>query len=128
MNETLTQLGVGGILVILVLREVFGFLKARGTNGKGRSTCDECASALKELLGIAGETKRRGEETTGMVSALYKLHDVRDAHGQPVWYAGSLTDAVRELSANLKAQAEILRDLRNSINSLNGQKRQGGAA
>ena len=28
-EETLTQVGVGGIIVILVLREVFGFMKNR---------------------------------------------------------------------------------------------------
>lgn len=29
MNETLTQVGVGGLLALLVLREVFQFLKTR---------------------------------------------------------------------------------------------------
>lgn len=33
MTETLTQLGMGGILVLLVLREVFGFLAKRRLNG-----------------------------------------------------------------------------------------------
>lgn len=32
MQETLTQLGVGGIFVILVLREVFNFLKNHKNN------------------------------------------------------------------------------------------------
>lgn len=33
MNETLTQLGVGGIFAILVIREVLEFLKRKNGNG-----------------------------------------------------------------------------------------------
>jgi hypothetical protein len=33
MDNALTQLGVGGILVVLVLREVFAFLKSRKNGG-----------------------------------------------------------------------------------------------
>ena len=32
-NETITQIGVGGIFALMVIREVFGFIKSKKTNG-----------------------------------------------------------------------------------------------
>lgn len=71
MDDILTQLGVGGIFVILVLREVFSFisrLKAKGDT-----------PAKDELTALARDIKLRIDE-------LYKWHDVRDEDQVPVWY------------------------------------------
>lgn len=42
-DDILMQLGIGGILVVLVLREVFGFLERTGrirtANGNGKISC-----------------------------------------------------------------------------------------
>ena len=44
-NESITHLGIGGIFALLVIREVFGFIKSRKevpTNGYQKSaTCNE---------------------------------------------------------------------------------------
>lgn len=92
MHETLTQLGVGGIFAVLVLRQVFDFVGKR-KNG----ACD--------LHKLSRE-----------VADLHKWHDQRDQDGVPVWYVRrSLEDAINKLAANLATQTDVLRAMHEEI-------------
>lgn len=96
MHELMLQLGVGGILAILVLREVFSFLRSRGNNNIDLTAEIRCV-------------KTRIDE-------LYRWHDVRDEDGTPIWYRRAsmtrsierLTSSISELERAVQRQAEIL--------------------
>lgn len=80
MNDALLQLGVGGILAILVIREVLGFLRRRNADGVGlageqsvdywrrqhyeaarQATVDVMTPMLLELHEIRSDTTRLRE-------------------------------------------------------------------
>lgn len=80
-----TDLGVGGIIVILVLKEVFTFLKF----------------------------KKNGWQE--QISDLHKWHNQRDRDGVPVWYVRhSLEDSINRLSKNIAIQNDLLKELVNA--------------
>ena len=98
----LTQLGVGGIFVILVLRLVLDFLKSR-----------EVADAKKSGCAFDADFQRRIKE-------LYDWHALTDSDGVKVWYVRkSLDDAVLKLSESVESQTEILRELMRLQNETN---------
>lgn len=92
MNDTLVQLGVGGALALLIIERVltlvFNFLKERKNKGV-------------DLPLLAQQ-----------VNELYQWHSVTDDDGVKRWYVRrSLEEAIRELSANIRAQTEVLQEL-----------------
>lgn len=88
--DQLTQLGVGGIFCVMVLREVFAFLGKR-RNGNG-----------------SNGHRRMADQVAG----LWRMHDKVDADGVPMWYVPrGLERAIDKLSANLDTQTNVLRDL-----------------
>lgn len=62
MTEILTQLGVGGILIVVVLREVFAFLgkqkKQDETDKVSRSECNDHRSRIQYLDNCTEIVKR----------------------------------------------------------------------
>jgi hypothetical protein len=89
MEEALTQLGVGGIFVVLVLREVFTFVSKK-RNGTG-----------VDMLLVAKQ-----------VAELHRWHDREDEEGVKVWYVRkSLEDAVEKLAANIDKQTAIFQEM-----------------
>lgn len=90
MNNTLTQLGVGGLVAVLLVREVLNFLKQRRNDKDG-----------VDLQRLAQQ-----------VTDLYQWHSVVDGEGVKVWYVRrSLEEAIRDLSANIRAQTEVLQQV-----------------
>lgn len=104
----LQQLGVGGILILLVLKEVFGFLK---TKQKDSKEIEGCAAGLD----------------------VKKILEVRDSEGKPLIYTSpaiekalinlteshsSLHHLMERQQVLLEAQASILRDLDTKIELL----------
>lgn len=86
--EHYTQLGVGGVFVIVVLEKVFTFLKGF-KNKKG--DCEECQRILMEL---------------------FKMHNVKDEDGVPVWYLRrSLESAIEKLVVSISAQTDVFKEL-----------------
>jgi hypothetical protein len=67
MEEGLTQIGVGGVLAILIIREVFTFM-GRKKNGNGafnKALCDERHKTLD----------RQHEETKGNFTTVFRKLD-----------------------------------------------------
>jgi len=88
MESVITQLGVGGIFVVLVLREVFSFLK---TKPGPRDECRKCARQVQEL---------------------YNMHNQKDGDGVYVWYVRrSLEDAIIKLTESIDQQTQTFREL-----------------
>jgi hypothetical protein len=71
MEEGLTQIGVGGVLAILIIREVFNFM-GRKKNGNGafnKALCDERHKTLD----------RQHEDTASNFKTVFsKLDAIRD--------------------------------------------------
>lgn len=100
MDTAFTQIGIGGIIALLVLREVFGFL--RGRNGSGKITSDDL---------------RRIRKALEQIHDLWEWHNVSDADGVKLWYVRrSLEESMDQLSKNISKQTEVLSEMLRSIN------------
>jgi len=99
MDNVITQLGVGGIFAILVLREVFNFLSTRKKNGsEGR---------MKE-----------------QIAKLYEWHNMEDANGVKRWYNKSTLDSnIATLSRNIQEQTLILKQLSQELRDVREEVR-----
>ena len=108
MEDQLLSLGVGGLLVVIVLREVFSFLKDRKPDGAN----DTAAERIEKTLKLAYEIKE-------MSSDLWEVHNVRDQDGVPVWYIRrgleesieKLAEAITVMSQNSGAQTIALEQI-----------------
>lgn len=101
MTELLTQIGVGGLIVILILRELRPILLSK-KNGNGNSS-NVSQDTLKEIRQDVTHVKEQ-------VSQLHSWHDV-DFPGQPgvkAWYATPLSSCIKELSNAVKQLADRL--------------------
>lgn len=94
MDSALTQLGVGGIFAILVLKQVFEFIDKRKQNGNGSK------SAPCQL--------REPGRVEGQLDELHRWHRP-DSSGRQSWKNGDLIEAVHEMQRTLSVQTEALR-------------------
>lgn len=100
-GELLGQVGVAGILIVLVLRTVFDFLKAKKNGGSNGRTEAKVAVMLRKF--DAMEKK---------IEDLHVWHAKTDPDGVPVWYVRrSLEDAVLALTSVLSDVKNVLSDL-----------------
>lgn len=90
MTNEILQLGAGGAVAYIIIREVFTFLNKR------RNSCN--GKAMKLLM--------------SQVRDLYDWHNRRDNEGVPVWYVRkSLEDAVSKLAENIGTQTQVLQNI-----------------
>ena len=77
MNEGLTQLGVGGIFALLVIRAFVELVKAmktkNGSEGNGHEQ-------------ITRDTKKLAIDTNDKMKTLHSMHSKTNPDGLPVWY------------------------------------------
>jgi len=57
MDEALTQLGVGAIVAILIIREVLTFLKTKNGNGHKSDISSECIRTISRIEDQVGKIK-----------------------------------------------------------------------
>ena len=123
MDHAITQIGIGGIFAILVIREVLNFLGKKKDSPSSAKTC-EFDKETKDLL----------FKLKNQVDDLYKWHDQRDADGVPVWYIRrSLEEAIVKLAASQESLADCIKhqtsvlerlihsqeEIKHSINDIN---------
>jgi hypothetical protein len=90
MEDQLLQVGAGGLFALLVIREVFSFLKERV----------RCSS--NTML----------EHMAKQIHEMHEWHAVTDEDGVKVWYVRrSLENALEKLSHTLDAQTQLLREM-----------------
>ncbi len=123
--EDFTQLGVGGIFVVLVLDRVFKFINGRQTSGAGDADSG---------LGIKGADVRR------KVHELHEWHDHDEmgegaTPGEKVWWGtalrrdmGDLARSVDGLAGNVAAQTTaldtqnvVIGELKTAVERMNGR-------
>lgn len=92
MDDLLTQIGVGGLFSLMILREVFGFLKQRNGNG-GAKRKRSVTDLIKEKEKSTDDINRKLDELEltlkaimRTVDALKDLHDARTADGRTISY------------------------------------------
>lgn len=90
MEQQLLQLGAGGLFALLVIREVFGFLKER-VRCNSNVTIEQMAKEVHEM---------------------HEWHAVTDEDGVKVWYIRrSLENTLDKLSHTLDAQTQLLKEM-----------------
>ena len=90
MEDQLLQVGAGGLFALLVIREVFSFLKER-VRCSGNTMLEHMAKQIHEM---------------------HEWHAVTDEDGVKVWYVRrSLENALEKLSHTLDAQTQLLREM-----------------
>lgn len=90
MEQQLLQLGAGGPFALLVLREVFGFLKER-VRYTHNAALEQMAKEVHEM---------------------HEWHAVTDEDGVKVWYIRrSLENTLDKLSHTLDAQTQLLKEM-----------------
>ena len=112
MDELLTQVGVGGIFAILVIREVFSFLEKRNGKKEGDQTLEgKLVSIGKENLSIA-------KEINDTVTKTHDMHDVRDGDGEFVWWTSSLRKHVADNTAAINKNTDAINSLAGKLDKI----------
>lgn len=93
MAGDLEQLTLGGVVAVLIIREVLDFVRNRNS-----------------------KTKKNDGEMHQQLRDLWSWHDVRDEDGVPIWYVKrSLETAVSELVTEMKTlNSLMLEDIKDS--------------
>lgn len=110
MEDRLLEVGVGGLVAIMIIRMVLDFLKSK----KGESD-------QKVLRCI----EKNCQECLRLQRDLHIWHNVADNEGVKVWYVRrSLEEAITKLSENIGKQTEVLQGMGNAIHTMhNDMKR-----
>lgn len=105
--SALAQVGGGGLLAFLIIREVLRFLTKRRVNDKHIKNSVICRDSESFV-----ELKRQ-------VNDLHKWHDMSDSDGVKIWYVRrSLEDAIEKLATNIGTQTRVLQDLCTSVHDV----------
>ena len=92
-----TQLGMAAVVVLLILREVFTFLKVV-KYGKN-----------KDPVTLPNNFLAKIDKMAEQINEADRLHSVFDADGRPVWYVKqSLETAIWKLSESITNQNAVL--------------------
>lgn len=100
MDEALLQIATGGIFAILILREVFGFIK-NGNNKEFKIT-SERFSALERKICENNKLLRENKELLykilGKINDLWHWHSMEDpATGVKIWYNTAIKNKLNEI-------------------------------
>jgi hypothetical protein len=114
MEDSLLQLTAGGILAVLVIREVMGFLSRHNGRKQEKETNANCGKCLEILQSSLDEMKG----VKGEVHDLHSWHNVRNPDGGFVWYLPStLEKAIGRLADNVAALMPVLQWMQRSVDS-----------
>ena len=109
MNDLILQLGAGGMVAVVILRVVFDFI-----------------AKIRPVQQSPEMTKMMSQ-----VAGLYRMHDITDEDGVPVWYVRRSLEAAIEglvttidtMSHDNKAMLETLNKTLESLHTLIEQDR-----
>lgn len=101
MESLVPQLGVAGILIYLLIKEMFSFLKTRNGNG----------STIRRMDKL--------EIMADQIKDLHEWHNQADEDGVKVWYVRrSLEEAVEKLAVAITAQTSVMQALASRLDNL----------
>jgi hypothetical protein len=106
-SEWMATIGVPAAVVIIILREVFGFVKVQ-KNGKDKELLTrECRTNLKEVINLTKE--------------LHAMHAVYDEDHVPVWH--NRKSMIRDLSKMRENSEEQVRLLTRLVEEMERRNR-----
>ena len=105
------DIGVAFAVVLLILKEVFGFIqKVLAQRKNGTSSAIEAGVPPQMAAYLKDMEREFLEPVRRHVAELHNWHNVTDSDGVRVWYVRpSLVVSIERLSVNIAAQTEILR-------------------
>ena len=105
-------MGIGGLLVIIIVKELLDRLAKKKSEDGVSSSSDK----IKQIDRTLQKMDERVQRTEHLVDDLHKWHDVADADGVRIWYnRRSLEEAIKSLAENVGVQTQILTSLVNEI-------------
>lgn len=91
------------VAIVLILREVRGFIDARNGNGNRAAGT---ASAITTSVDSSGALART------QIAELYAWHNVRSADGRPLWYVSPrIEETLKDVSQSTAKTNELLVEL-----------------
>lgn len=100
-EQYITEAGVAGVIIYIVLREVFTFIGGR----KKENGSAPVLKSIQELHNSQGQMMV-------LVQALHSMHDQKDSDGVYIWYVRrSLEDAINQLAVNIDRQTDVFKEL-----------------
>ena len=127
MQEEWIQIGMGGVLALLVIREFSSLLKyfldkksisggsrteEGGNNSYKNPMCAECRRKIEEthnMMKEVSERKVKIEDVHTWTRELYEMHNHKDSDGVYVWYVKrSFEEAMDELAEAVNKQTSLL--------------------
>jgi len=96
--EYMTNVGVVGILVLMILDRVFAFVRTRSPDRHDR---------LERIGVLVAQAKDHDDAVASKITDLWDWHNLRDEDGVPVWYVRkSLEEAIRMQAESMSKLAE----------------------
>jgi len=96
--DPLSQLGVGGVFAVFIIREVFNLLDKRKTANGSIEPDDSIKKTIYQI--------------SKQIDDLHDWHKVTDEDGVKVWYVRrSLETSLKDLSDNIRIQTEVLQKI-----------------
>ena len=103
--QNLSQVGIGGVIAWIIIKEVLAFFKAIKTKGE-----------VKEVqIKWPPQSIERFQKMADQTAGLYRMHDVTDSEGRYVWHTGNLSKAVDQLTCALDRYGNLLERLLMSL-------------
>ncbi len=109
----LSQLGVGAIFAILILREVFTFLKSKKDVPPQivqlSPEIENSITSMSSKVGRLHDLRHDIQRSLRQTSDLYELHNVKDQDGAPIWYSKpSLEKVIEKLADNIQTWNTVM--------------------
>lgn len=103
------QIALIGVMVVWILREVFGFLRKKAE--REDITCANCPQLTAELQALRQTLK----PVTAQIHDMHDWHNKEDDDGVKVWYVRrSLETAINKLADNINMQTSAFKELMTS--------------
>lgn len=117
MNELITQLGVGGIFAVLVIRSYIELTKAMKNGKAGKEVNSVPPQLYRDIKNVT-------DDTNDKIKGLYSMHSKTDSDGLPVWYfPRSIVKAQERIASSVEQTTVHLKSLADSIEKLESKQR-----
>ena len=109
MDNTMIQVCAAGILAVMILKEVFNFLKDRDKNSKGKSDTVKIQCSSEDVVKSVRSEQRDIKQKVDQMHSLVGGNNAFDDEGRPKIHRipGDHT-AIQEIHATSKKQTDIL--------------------
>ena len=109
----LSQLGAAGVLTLLIIREVFAFVKNKKGQTAGATEINKSISMMGEIQATIDSCYQCLRLSTPMTKDLHVWHDVDSPNhpGTKAWYSTEVEAILGRMAAAQSEQVELLRQV-----------------